>query len=352
MSIYHFVYKTTHKNGKYYFGRHSTTNINDRYFGSGVWVQGIKDKSTLSREIVVEATTIEELCELEDYYIDLHWDDPLCMNKLKSSGGWTSEESKKVQKRRLEENRHPWQTRPDGSSLTLDRTKRGENPFSRRPDGSSVAQDRTKNGDNPFSRRSDGTSVTSDRVNNGTHHWLTRPDGTNVNTDRVEKGTHPWQKRADGSSASQEAQLRKVKEGTHPWQSRLDGSNFAKDRVNNGTHNWLTRPDGTNVNTDRVEAGTHNFLKRPDGTSLTSDRVENGTHPWQTRPDGSNLAKDRVENGTHPFLELKNTVSCVDKTGKCLRIPSDKFYSQTGPKETWEWVGITSKIGKQRRFPS
>ncbi len=35
--MYYFIYKTTNmKNGKYYYGAHSTKNINDQYLGSGV----------------------------------------------------------------------------------------------------------------------------------------------------------------------------------------------------------------------------------------------------------------------------------------------------------------------------
>ena len=48
----HFIYKTTHVNGKYYIGRHSTENINDGYIGSGKWPISIKDKSSLTREII------------------------------------------------------------------------------------------------------------------------------------------------------------------------------------------------------------------------------------------------------------------------------------------------------------
>ena len=33
MAIYNFIYKTTHINGKYYIGRHSTDDINDGYLG-------------------------------------------------------------------------------------------------------------------------------------------------------------------------------------------------------------------------------------------------------------------------------------------------------------------------------
>lgn len=87
MNIYHFVYKTTHINGKYYIGRHTTKKLNDNYYGSGLWVKSIKDKTNLSRSIIAHANNIEQLIIFEEYYINLHWDDPNCMNYSKSSIG-------------------------------------------------------------------------------------------------------------------------------------------------------------------------------------------------------------------------------------------------------------------------
>lgn len=85
--MYLFVYKTIHQNGKFYIGRHQTDNLNDGYFGSGKWVKSIKEKTLLSRYILQEANNFEELCFLEQKYIDIHWNDPNCMNYVKSSIG-------------------------------------------------------------------------------------------------------------------------------------------------------------------------------------------------------------------------------------------------------------------------
>jgi hypothetical protein len=92
MTIYHIIYKTVSLDGKYYIGRHTTTNLNDTYFGSGNWVESIRDKSSLRREILdSSSTTIEELKLLETKFIEQYFDDPLNMNELKSGAGYTRE---------------------------------------------------------------------------------------------------------------------------------------------------------------------------------------------------------------------------------------------------------------------
>ena len=188
--MYLFVYKTTHVNGKFYIGRHQTENLNDGYLGSGKWIKDVKDKTSLYREVIAEANSFEELIDLEEYYIDLYWEDPLCMNMKKASVGSTSEDNF----RNVTSGTHPWQTRPDGTSSTSDKVKNGTHPFMSRPDGTNVQTDRVNNGTHHLLTRSDGSSVSSDRVNNGTHHLLTRSDGTNLQTDRVEAGTHNFLK--------------------------------------------------------------------------------------------------------------------------------------------------------------
>lgn len=104
--IYHYVYITSHPNGRYYIGRHTTENINDNYLGSGVWVNGIKDKSILTKKILLFANSSDELKILEENKIKEHWDDPLCMNKSPGSNGWTSAESRKENLKRIDAGTH------------------------------------------------------------------------------------------------------------------------------------------------------------------------------------------------------------------------------------------------------
>lgn len=84
----HFVYKITHNSGLYYIGRHSTIDENDGYLGSGSWVTGIIDKSSLTKEILIYADDIDELLTLEEKYIIEHIDNDMNMNILLSSGGF------------------------------------------------------------------------------------------------------------------------------------------------------------------------------------------------------------------------------------------------------------------------
>ena len=76
----HFIYKTYSSSGLYYYGRHTTNNINDGYFGSGKWVRSIKDKSILKRDIILFCENQDELLQKEEEYIANHINDPNCMN--------------------------------------------------------------------------------------------------------------------------------------------------------------------------------------------------------------------------------------------------------------------------------
>ena len=188
----------------------------------------------------------------------------------------------------------------------------------------------------PFQTRPDGTSLTQDKVKAGTHNFLTRPDGTNLQTDRIKEGTHHFLMKPDGSSI---------------------GKRVSDESIRNGTHAWLTRPDGTNVNTDRVKSGTHHLLKQENGDSIgkrsAKKRIKEGTHHFLTKPDGSSLSsvvqERRVNEGTHNFLKNKGLVSCYDKEGNYVRIPTEQYHSQIGQKENWEYLHSGSKLGRSRK---
>jgi hypothetical protein len=79
------VYKTINLiNGKYYIGRHATSDINDGYLGSGKGItNAIKKygKCNFSREIIAEASSSEELWDLEKSLITKEMiEDSMCYN--------------------------------------------------------------------------------------------------------------------------------------------------------------------------------------------------------------------------------------------------------------------------------
>jgi DNA-binding MarR family transcriptional regulator len=88
--MFHFIYKTYSSSGLYYYGRHTTDNLNDGYFGSGKWIRSIKDKSNLKRDIVFFCETQQELLKKEEEYISKYINDPKCMNFNEKSVGFSS----------------------------------------------------------------------------------------------------------------------------------------------------------------------------------------------------------------------------------------------------------------------
>lgn len=76
----HYIYKTSSPSGKYYIGRHSTTDLNDGYLGSGKWIRQMKDVSNLTVEVLEFADTFEALLALEQKYLAEHISQPDNMN--------------------------------------------------------------------------------------------------------------------------------------------------------------------------------------------------------------------------------------------------------------------------------
>lgn len=90
---FHYIYKITRADGKYYIGMHSTDDLEDGYFGSGqlLW-KSIKKhgKEKHSKEILEFLPTRKTLKERERELVNEEiLDDPLCMNlKLGGEGGF------------------------------------------------------------------------------------------------------------------------------------------------------------------------------------------------------------------------------------------------------------------------
>ncbi len=243
----HFIYKTTHKNGKYYVGRHSTNNINDGYIGSGNWPRSIKNKNDVTREILEYADDTSSLLTLEQRYLSENVGKPNCMNVATDSIGWTSE----------------------------------NNPMK---NTEIVA---TLSGDNHWTKRD------PDKVMRDGNHWMNRDpdalaaflenhpnkDGRNARL-AMDRGTHI--NLGENNPAKQWS-----RDGTHPWYTQEDGTTIGGltniKRIEDGTHNWL----GPESNQQRIDAGTHNFL----GSSANEAMLAAGTHPSQIKMTCSHCDK-------------------------------------------------------------
>lgn len=91
--MYYFIYKTTNKiNQKYYYGAHSTENINDGYLGSGVSLKKAilkYGKENFSREIVEFCHDNEEMYLKEEKIVSEHYRNDQCYNmNVGGRGGW------------------------------------------------------------------------------------------------------------------------------------------------------------------------------------------------------------------------------------------------------------------------
>jgi ribosomal protein S6E (S10) len=90
--LFHYIYKITRHDGKYYIGMHSTDNINDEYFGSGkrLWYsikKHGKDKHT--KEIVEFCPERNFLREREKIFVNISTlSDQMCLNLITGGTGF------------------------------------------------------------------------------------------------------------------------------------------------------------------------------------------------------------------------------------------------------------------------
>lgn len=90
---YNYFYKITNiKSGEYYFGVHSTDDLDDGYLGSGTRIKEAiekEGKENFNKEIIKFFSTITEALEEEAKVVtkDLV-DDPMCYNMVLGGGGY------------------------------------------------------------------------------------------------------------------------------------------------------------------------------------------------------------------------------------------------------------------------
>jgi hypothetical protein len=237
----HFIYKTTHVNGKYYIGRHSTDNIDDGYIGSGRWPRSIKDKSVLTREILEFAEDYDHLIRLENQYLVEHYGKPNCMNMSNVSTGYATG------------NANPMNNPETASKISGDNhwSRRNPEKYKEKFAGSAHWMNKNPEAKRKFIENTPHLDGRNARLayERGTHVYL----ANNPSIWRSEQGIHHWQ---NGNSPNYEGKLN-------------------KKLVEEGRHNWL----GPDANNKRISEGTHNFL----GSASNEKMLAEGSHPSQQK---------------------------------------------------------------------
>jgi len=136
----HYIYKLVHTNGRYYIGRHSTTNLDDGYMGSGKWPRSIKNTQDLSKEILSYHDSTDELLEAEKSFLIEHVGKPLCMNFNNNPIGFASGELNpaKTEKEKLRKSKQVGQlnsmfgkTHSDDVKLKMSEDRKGKTPWNK-----------------------------------------------------------------------------------------------------------------------------------------------------------------------------------------------------------------------------
>jgi hypothetical protein len=235
----HFIYKTTHANGKYYIGRHSTENIDDGYLGSGKWISQVKNKETLTREILEFVNTFDELVYAETKYLTEHFGKPNCMNMSNASTGWATGDANPMNKEEVK-------AKFQGDNHWLRKNPERKSEFREQQMKKVIAGTHIFIGESNPNKDGRNAKLAYER---GTHNSITN----NPSTVNANRGTHHWQ---NGKSPNYEGKLN-------------------KKLIEEGRHNFL----GPELNNKRIEEGTHNFL----GAASNLKRLAEGRHPSQQK---------------------------------------------------------------------
>lgn len=132
MKKFYFIYKITLLKGSlaghYYFGQHSTYNINDGYAGSGRIITDYYKKygkinhQTYIKEIISFHNSPEELNDAEYAIIGTRYeDDPLCLNLQSGGNHHTAGKEAKHKMSESKKGRKTWITGKHHSQITKDR---------------------------------------------------------------------------------------------------------------------------------------------------------------------------------------------------------------------------------------
>ena len=119
--------------------------------------------------------------------------------------------------------------------------------------GRKVSRMQLSQGTHPFQRRPDGSSLQTDRVSEGTHNLLNGEVQRRSNADRIGAGVHHFLKKEDGNSLGKTVNDKKIEAGTHHFLDPNWQLQKSKHSVEAGTHNFI----GSELQLKRIANGTH-----------------------------------------------------------------------------------------------
>ena len=98
--MYHYFYKITNNiNGKFYYGIHNTSNLNDNYMGSDIAIKKAEEKygiDNFSKDILQYFDTSDDAFRYEhDFITESVIQDPSCYNMKIGGSGWQNQYIKK-----------------------------------------------------------------------------------------------------------------------------------------------------------------------------------------------------------------------------------------------------------------
>lgn len=200
--------------------------------GSGTWVSMIKDRSTLTRTIIKEVDTVEELLESEQSYLDKHFGKPNCMNASPDCVGFTSDNN-------------PMYDPAVAAKIA------GDNHWTRKnPDNVLTGDDHWMNQKLVAKEKFLETCYFKSPENRKRMSELNKVRNVenNPSTKLAAEGKHHWQ---HGKSPNANGKLNKklIEEGRH----NLTGPEHNRKMIAEGKNPWV----GPKGNLDRLANGTH-----------------------------------------------------------------------------------------------
>lgn len=315
----HFIYKTIHPNGKYYIGRHSTTNLEDGYLGSGKWVSQIKKKDKLVREIVEFVDSFEELIIKEDEYLAEHYGKTNCMNMSNKSTGWAIGSANPMNNptsvAKISGENH-W-TVSNKESIEMIRNAQ-----------LALVSDGTHNLIGESNPNKDGRNAKA-AMKNGKHNSITN----NPSTINALNGTHHWQ---NGKAPNYEGKLNKklIEEGRHNFL----GPETNKKRIDEGTHNFV----GSAANLKMLAEGKH-----PSQRKMTCSCGKTVSTSMYTRWHGDNCKMKVIKMNARQYEKMRN-----EQLRETMEKEGIKDYTNVCLSADQQEYEVTLKNGTEVTIPS